>query len=191
MEPYLSSNDTKTFYKYLDNSSVYFEYGSGGSTYQASIRKNITTIYSVESDKEWLHKLKSMITHPKIHYIFNDMDTKPKTWGRYGENATSMQKKNYSNRIMNLSTQEQQSIDLILIDGRFRVACCLKCYDIISDDCFIAFDDFLCRPYYNVVLDYFDIVEQNTTDDRMVILKKKRNVAVPKELIEKYELDQR
>lgn len=31
------------FYKYLDN--IYFEYGSGGSTYQASIRKNIKTIY--------------------------------------------------------------------------------------------------------------------------------------------------
>ena len=92
---------------------------------------------------------------------------------------------------MNLTRQEQQSIDLLLIDGRFRVACCLKCYDIINDECFIAFDDFLCRPYYHIVLDYFDIVEQNTTDDRMVILKKKKNVIVPKELLEKYELDQR
>ena len=91
---------------------------------------------------------------------------------------------------MNLSTQEQQSIDLILIDGRFRVACCLKCYDIINDSCFIAFDDFLNRSHYHIVLDYFDIVER-TRDKRMVILKKKRNVIVPKELIKKYELDQR
>ena len=36
------------FYKYLNNTSVYFEYGSGGSTYQASTRKNIKKIYSVE-----------------------------------------------------------------------------------------------------------------------------------------------
>ena len=79
MQPHLSSNDTKMFYKYLDNSSIYFEYGSGGSTYQASIRKNIKTIYSVESDKKWLHKLKSMITHPNMHYIFNEMDTKSQT----------------------------------------------------------------------------------------------------------------
>lgn len=39
MEPQLSKNDKKLFYKYLDNVNVYFEYGSGGSTYQASIRK--------------------------------------------------------------------------------------------------------------------------------------------------------
>lgn len=51
----------------------------------------------------------------------------------------------------------------------------------------IAFDDFLPRPHYNIVLEYFDIVEK-TTDNRMVILKKKKNVDIPKELIEKYEL---
>jgi hypothetical protein len=45
-------NDKEMFYKHLDNSKIYFEYGSGGSTYQASIRNNIIKIYSVESDKE-------------------------------------------------------------------------------------------------------------------------------------------
>ena len=42
-----------------------------------------------------------------------------------------------------LSKTEQDSIDLVFIDGRFRVACCLKCYDIINDNCLIGFDDFL------------------------------------------------
>lgn len=45
MEPYLAKNDKNLFYRYLDNTTVYFEYGTGGSTYQASIRKNIKTIY--------------------------------------------------------------------------------------------------------------------------------------------------
>tara|TARA_B110000211_G_scaffold18825_1_gene19580 strand:+ start:4843 stop:5052 length:210 start_codon:yes stop_codon:yes gene_type:complete len=69
MEPYLSKNDKNLFYKYLDNTNVYFEYGSGGSTYQASIRENIRTIYSVESDSEWHKKLKQIITKPSIRYI--------------------------------------------------------------------------------------------------------------------------
>jgi len=43
------------------------------------------------------------------------------------------------------------------------------------------------RPQYHIVLNYFDIVEQ-TTDNRMVILKKKPNMSIPKELIEYYEL---
>jgi len=78
-------------------------------------------------------------------------------------------------------------IDVVLIDGMFRVPCCLKCHDIISDDCLIAFDDFLRRPDYHVVLDYFDVVE-HTIDNGMIILKKKKNTSVPIEIIEKYEL---
>jgi len=190
MEPYFSKNDKIIFYKYLDNTNIYFEYGSGGSTYQASIRKNIKTIYSVESDLTWQKKLKQTIKNPNINYIYNEMDTKPNTWGRSGKNATNIQKINYSNQITKLSKEEQDSIDFVLIDGRFRVACCLKCYDIIKDNCLIAFDDFLNRPLYHIVLKYFDIIEK-TQDNRMVILKKKKNVNIPKKLIEEYELYQK
>ena len=189
MEPHLSENDKNIFYKYLDNTNVYFEYGSGGSTYQASIRKNIKTIYSVESDITWQKKLNQTIKNPNINYIYNEMDTKPDTWGNPGKNATNIQKINYSNQITKLSKEEQDSIDLVFIDGRFRVACCLKCYDIIKNNCLIAFDDFLNRPDYHIVLEYFDIIEK-TKDNRMVILKKKKDVNIPKELIEKYELNQ-
>ena len=179
MEPHFSKNDKKIFYKYLNNTNVYFEYGSGGSTYQASIRKNIKTIYSVESDITWKEKLNQIIKNPNINYIYSDIDTTPNTWGNPGKNATDIQKINYSNQITKLSKEEQDSIDLVLIDGRFRVACCLKCYNVIKDNCLIVFDDFLDRPFYHIVLEYFDIVEK-TQDNRMVILKKKKNVNIPK-----------
>ena len=187
MEPSLAKNDKNLFYKYLDNTTVYFEYGSGGSTYQASIRKNIKTIYSVEGDSIWHEKLKKIVEHPNVIYIYNEMDAKPNNWSNPGENATNAQKINYSNRIIELSKEEKDNIDLVLIDGRFRVACCLKCYDSISDHCFIVFDDFLDRPHYHVVLDYFDIIEK-TQDNRLSILKKKPNMTIPRELIEEYEL---
>ena len=189
MQPCLAGKDKNLFYKYLDNASVYFEYGSGGSTYQASIRKNIKTIYSVESDITWQKKLQKIIVHSNIRYIYNEMDTKPNNWGNPGKNATNIQKINYSSHITKLSKEEQNSIDLVLIDGRFRVACCLKCYDIINDNCLIIFDDFLNRQNYHIVLEYFDIIEK-TEDNRMVILKKKKNVNIPKEVIQKYELIQ-
>ena len=89
----------------------------------------------------------------------------------------------------NLSKEEHESLDIILIDGRFRVACCLKCYNIINENCVIAFDDFLNRSQYHIVLKYFDILEK-TKDNRMVILKKKKNMIVPEEIIRKYELIQ-
>ena len=187
MHPHLATKDKKMFYKYLNKASVYFEYGSGGSTYQASIRDNIKYIYSVESDIEWQKILKEKIKNTNITFIYNEMNTLPNTWGKPGKNASDKQKKKYSNYIRELTKKEQDSIDLVFIDGRFRVACCLKCYDIIKDDCLIAFDDFLNRSSYHIVLDYFDIIEK-TKHNRMVILKKKRNLNIPQEVIEKYEL---
>ena len=189
MEPHLSRNDKIMFYKYLDNATNYFEYGSGGSTYQASIRKNIKSIYSVESDIVWQKKLKRIINEANISYIFNEMNTQPNDWGNPGKKATNEQKINYSSRMGFLNKKQQQSLDLVLIDGRFRVACCLKCYDIINENCVIAFDDFLNRSHYHIVLKYFDIIEK-TIDNRMVILKKKKNMIVPQEIIRKYELVQ-
>jgi hypothetical protein len=188
MIPHLSPNDMKMFYNYLDKTTVYFEYGSGGSTYQASIRSNIQKIYSVESDIQWQDKLKRTINHKNMVYIYNEMDTQANNWGHPGKNSTNLQKINYSNHIKTLNEEEQNSINLVFIDGRFRVACCLKCFDIINSDCLIAFDDFLNRKHYHIVLKYFDIVEQ-TRDNRMVILKKKTDVSVPQELITQYELN--
>jgi protein O-GlcNAc transferase len=186
MEPFLGKNDITMFYKYLDKTKIYFEYGSGGSTYQASIRNNVKKIYSVESDKEWQNKLMKL-NNNKIVFYYNEMYTIPNTWGNPGKNANDIQKINYSNYMKKLSKEEQDMIDFVFIDGRFRVACCLKSFDIIKNDCLIAFDDFLNRKHYHIVLDYFDIVEK-TIDNRMVILKKKNNISVPKELITKYEL---
>jgi len=99
MIPHLSEKDMNMFYKYLDKASVYFEYGSGGSTYQASIRENIKTIYSVESDIEWQNILRTKIPENRVHYIYNEMDTRPNNWGHPGPHSTFAQRKNYSDHI--------------------------------------------------------------------------------------------
>jgi hypothetical protein len=211
MEPLFCNNDKIMFYKYLDKSNIYFEYGSGGSTYQASIRDNIKLIYSVESDLNWYNKLNQLLVDKnKVNLIYNDMCAEPNNWGRPGKNSTSDQLKNYSNQFLFLPKYVQKKINLILIDGRFRVACCMKLINLISNNCFIAFDDFLNRPQYHIILDYFNIIEQ-TQDNQMVILKKKPNkqyiklfkksnsqktrltkkediILIDRELIDKYEL---
>lgn len=177
------------FYKYLNKSHIYFEYGSGGSTYQSFLRNNIIKIYSVESDLDWHNKLKFVLkNNPKVDFIYNEMDTLPNSWGHAGPNATNIQKINYSNQLGLLPQNICNAIDLILIDGRFRVACCLKAFNLINDNCIIAFDDFMGRREYHVVLKYFDIIEK-TKDNRMVILKKKKSIEkIENEIIEKYEL---
>lgn len=192
MQPHLHRNDKNLFYKYLDKATVYFEYGSGGSTYQASIRDNIKKIYSVESDKEWHNKIKENIGDlSKINFLYNEMDTRTNTWGYPGPNSTKEQWINYSNQLLKLSSIQQKEIDLVMIDGRFRVACCLKCFNVVDDNCIIIFDDFLNRKQYHSVLQFYDIIEK-TNDNQMVILKKKKDIlSIPIELIQKYELEKR
>jgi protein O-GlcNAc transferase len=190
MEPWLGHNDKQMFYKYLNKASIYFEFGSGGSTYQACLKQNIQKIYSVESDLRWNHKLRQILKNEtKVQFIYNEMNARPNTWGYPGKNSIPSQRKKYSDQILIINENERKKIDLVLIDGRFRVACCLKCFGVVSDDCVIVFDDFLDRPNYHIVLNYYDIIEK-TRDNRMVILKKKLDVdSIPKQIIDQYELN--
>jgi hypothetical protein len=187
LEPAFSTNDKKLFYKYLNKATHYFEYGTGGSTYQASIRKNIKQIITVESDYVWHTQFKFLLDSDKIQFIYCDLDCIPNTWGRPGPRSTISDWIEYSDQIKKVDEDIINKIDFILIDERFRVACCLKCFDLIQDDCLIAFDDFLNRTDYHIVLDYYDVIDKSK-DNIMVILKKKKAVSPPsQELIEEYE----
>ena len=183
MQPHMEKNDMIMFHRYLEKSAFYFEFGSGGSTYQASTKQNIKRIVSVESDIEWHNKLKSLISNECVDFVYCNMQTIPNTWGHPGKNSTIDEWRKYSGAI---SEYGDIYIDTILIDGRFRVACCLKCFDVISDNCFVIFDDFLDRPCYHAVLEFFDIIER-TSDNRMVVLRKKPGPGPGRELIAEYE----
>jgi hypothetical protein len=94
MEPWLLPNDKQLYYQYLDKASFYFEYGSGGSTLQAHSRKNITQIFSVESDKAWYKKVADMLKDAShIQLILNDLNCEPNTWGNPGSKCSNEQKK--------------------------------------------------------------------------------------------------
>jgi hypothetical protein len=180
MEPAIKPLDKLLFYKYLDNATHYMEFGSGGSTYQASIRPNMKSICTVESDLEWIQILKSKISHPSIQYNYIDINAFPKSLGYPGKKCSVEAMKKYSDVKVSSET------DLVLIDGRFRVACCLKLIGQINDSCIVVFDDFLNRPHYHVILDYFTIVEQ-TENNSLVVLQRKKGTIPSLELIKKYE----
>jgi len=197
----MNVDDKKLFYKYLDKCTNYFEFGSGGSTYQALIRDNIKVLYSIENHKPYFDELSKKLNHfslnlDKLNYILIDMKTKPNTTGhpitKLSYNKLKLNYINwfkYSKYLKNLDKNISKTIDFILIDGRFRAASLLNSFEVINDTTFIAFDDFYGKSpprakYYHVVLDYYDIVERG---DILVILKKK-NVNPPTDaIISKYE----
>jgi protein O-GlcNAc transferase len=181
MEPAIKPLDKILFYKYLDKATHYMEFGSGGSTYQASIRPNIKSICTVESDLEWIQKLQTKITHPSIQYNYIDIQASPRNLGYPGNDCKPEDMKKYSD------VKIPSETDLVLIDGRFRVVCCLKLIGQINENCIVVFDDFLDRPQYHGILDYYNIIDK-TENNSLVILKKKGNITIANELIAKYEI---
>jgi hypothetical protein len=172
MEPHLAPLDKRMFYRYLDQAHHYLEFGSGGSTFQACMTSNIESIESVESDARWHEKVARSLdstarAKSTLHLV--DLSCQPGTWGYPGKECPAAQMSKYSN-----PPTDAHMVDLVLIDGRFRVACCLKLFPLISDDCRIVFDDFIPRKSsYNAVLNFFEVVD-STSDERMVVLKKRR-----------------
>ena len=115
------------------------------------------------------------------------MNTLPNTLGYPGPNSTKEDWINYSDIIIKISKDILSKIDLILIDGRFRVACSLKCFNIIDDNCIILFNDFLNRDKYHVLLDFYNVIDK-TSSNTMAVLTKKKCAHPSNELIKKYEV---
>lgn len=198
IEPAMTNKERLLFYKYLDHSNTFFEFGSGGSTYQAA-KRNIK-IFSVESDIAWHHKIQEDIANftklindiyvknkiemyfqPNITYLTVDLHVHKNGWGYPGKDT------NYSDWIKysKAYNHSKYNADLILIDGRFRVACGLNVFKEISNKVLIYFHDFWNRPYYHILLDYYVVID---TADTSVVLKKKKNSPVlTDQLMYKYE----
>jgi hypothetical protein len=162
MEEFMSSKEKEVFRRYLSNCSNYFEFGSGGSTYRASITPNIKTITSVESDLIFSENIKKL--SPKIDMIYVNIGP-TRDFGNPTDRSMIHLWKNYPAALQ----KRKKNTDLVLIDGRFRVACALTvCLELPRST--VIFHDFNNRQHYHCILPYFDLIE---SVDTLVILKPK------------------
>jgi hypothetical protein len=75
--------------------------------------------------------------------------------------------------------------DLVLIAGRFRVACGLNSFDKITNTTIVLYDDFVHRKEYYVVLKCYDLIEVR----HLMVALRKENVPPPTpDLITYYEM---
>jgi len=162
----MSIDEKKTFNKYIKNSKHYLEFGSGGSTLQ-TLLKSKTRISSVESSLDWINYMckyliiKFFLKKRLFFYYVNIGKTKE--WGFPFSNDSKEIFPNYSNDIF--SYVDFNTIDIILIDGRFRVACLLSVIINMpsTEDTIILFHDFWNREKYHVVLNYVTEIERTDT----------------------------
>lgn len=137
--------------KIYSQASVILEYGSGGSTLIAARMPNKSVI-SVENDARWAKDMQAWIasaelpSRPLIYPV--DVGETGK-WAR-PKNARAWKRfHTYPLKVWDESFFQEP--DVILIDGRFRIACFVTAYLRASKPMIVLFDDYLDRPHYHVV----------------------------------------
>lgn len=137
--------------EYYSAARIILEYGSGGSTVLASELEG-KTISTIESDAAWLKNLKAYIdgSAPRATVHYHHANIGPtQAWGRPKDLSKSAQWSAYPTAVWHSPGFQQP--DLVLIDGRFRVACFIACAVFTRAPVTILFDDYRDRPRYHYV----------------------------------------
>lgn len=128
---------------------VILEYGSGGSTFLA-LRAGAEFIMSVESDKDWADRLSAELrrTFRRERFLVHHADIGPTAdWGRPARAAAHRRFHLYATEIWDHPSFRHP--DVVLIDGRFRVACFLATMIRCTRPVTVLFDDYIDRDYYH------------------------------------------
>lgn len=145
--PSMDAGGFEAFSSRITNSLCYLEYGSGGSTRQACA-KGVKKVYSVESDPDFAREVRRAVSWRNRSETFKIVvpDIGPtKAWGYPVDSSASTRWKNYVTDIWRKLEAAGDSPDLVLIDGRFRVACFAYCLLMARPGTIILFDDFCDR----------------------------------------------
>ena len=153
----MKSSNTNEELAYFDEclhaATKYLEFGSGNSTTRA-VKQEGLQIISVESDSEYLDDFKifiSTITKKSLSLEFIHADIGPTEELGYPEESTEKAiLLNYTNWVWDKLKFKSFIPDLILIDGRFRVATFLMAL-IHSPGAKVIFDDYMNREHYKVI----------------------------------------
>jgi hypothetical protein len=156
-EPHFDAEGLDYFSKRIRTCEGYLEYGSGGSTVAVARREIPCT--SVESDRRFLasvkRKVKETTGFSGVRYI-------PVNIGMTTEWGYPLFTDLTPSRVAKWKTYPwapwpmSRLPDLVLIDGRFRIACALVCIKHLyaNMDFEILFDDYGDRPHYRPIEEF-------------------------------------
>lgn len=144
---------------------TYLEFGSGNSTIMAASLPHLRKITVVESDDTFFQanvgadeNVRRAIESERLDYHYINVGET----GAWGYPITTERMDlwpSYSSSVFH----RKSDYDLILVDGRFRVACilqaCLKC----GNRSYILVHDFFNRPTYFVVLPFLNLLNRVDT----------------------------
>ncbi len=149
----------------LSKCSDYLEFGSGNSTQLAVSYPDIHKITVVESSASFwnervacIDEVKKAIEKGMVKPLLVDIGTTT-MWGYPTDKSKKKNWPSYAKQAF----EESSDYDLVLIDGRFRVACVLNACLQLKPNAKILIHDFYNRPEYHLVLRFLDEIEKVDT----------------------------
>ncbi|MFZ4115672.1 MAG: hypothetical protein ACOYK6_02990 [Chthoniobacterales bacterium] len=146
----------------LQKTKVYLEYGSGGSTLFAA-ECGVSKIHSIDSDLHFLQAVqqKAQELYPKIDLnIYYANIGLTKEWGYPVDHSLMKNWPNYCITAWKEILTSSELPDLILIDGRFRVASFLASLIFSKLGTIILFDDYYDRSHYHLVEKHLKVTKK-------------------------------
>lgn len=156
--PHLDKKGLAIFEHYVSNATCYLEYGSGASTWHAH-ELGAKHIISVDSSEAWLKTVRNHLKDAKnIDLIYSDIGPVGH-WGKPINDHGIKDYHSYMTSPWRLAHEKHLEVDLIMIDGRFRVACFLYSLLCAKPGTVILFDDYGLRFRYHLVENFCAKVE--------------------------------
>ncbi len=123
---------------------IYGEYGLGASTLWID-QNTDAQIIGVETSASWLEQVTARLTRPD--HDIRHINVGPVA--KWGLPRSYRKRRNFIHYVEGI--WKNASPEVVLIDGRFRVACFLTCLLRARPGCVVVFDDYVDRKTYHVV----------------------------------------
>jgi hypothetical protein len=121
-----------------------FEWGAGNSSLYVQDCGN-ASLLSIESDSIWARAISEKLTPPNKVLFVDIGQVGP--WGR----PRNYDRAEHFSDYFAAELLRELRPDLVLVDGRFRLACFLTALINTDPGTRILFDDYLSRPHYSFV----------------------------------------
>ncbi|MCA8411568.1 class I SAM-dependent methyltransferase [Burkholderia multivorans] len=149
--PLMDDEGLATFKMHLNGTRTYLEYGCGGSTVLAA-KAGVKHIFGVDTARDWIEAVRENTKGFDAQINLSHCDVgELKDWGFPVDDSRVKDFHRYAVLPWEAAEKAGRVPDLVLIDGRFRVASFL--YSLLSapPGMTILFDDYTNRPQYHVV----------------------------------------
>lgn len=139
--PWMTDAEVTYIASLLTRSTRMLEWGSGGST--RCFPQMVGTYFSIEHDSVWHDKISAeMAGRPGLHYQLAAVAKGTEGWGGGLNPGNYRQFKDYVHAVDNFGALLAGGLDVVLVDGRARVACAVYALRHLRSDSVLLIHDF-------------------------------------------------